>query len=1233
MAIKSKAQIQAESNSTYVDNSSGNITPTAVRSLNTNWIDSILFEEATGSLTVFAATSASFATTASRAISAASAATASFTLSSSFATSAATASFTVSSSFATSASFATTAIVTPNAYVSGSQQFGANTLTLFKGDTTGDIFTINNVQSATLASTASLATRNLITASAAANIITFTKGDGTTFNVTVAQSGSVASASYADFANAANFATSASYAFTASSAIRSTSSSFAVTASYALNVPDTASFAISSSRAISAESATSASFATTASFALNVPNTASFAISASRAISSETASFAPAYASLTENNTLSGTNAFNNAVTMSNVKVTGTASIAFLDVTFQSSSVIYSSGSNQFGDASNDTQTLYGTVNVITGPLVVTGSANFKEIISGSIVSASFATSASRATSAATASFLLGTVASASFATTAFSATSASFATLASTAINATSASFASTAGTANNANNIAVTNIHTPTGFSARHYPLIVNNASGYKSASLETDIYFDAPVSPFISVMNVTASFANNAATSSLAGSSLSASFATSASRAISAATATSASFATTSATASLASSASSITLDNFNGINSTYYLTMADNASGFKRVGIDTDLAYNPSTNILTGLITSASYAYTASSSETAANALTASSLTALNQTVTITGSVNVSGSIRISQGDDLITHHVQAAAVNGVEIQNNTGNVVAQFGAGGGLGTTFNGQINGTAFSGSGALVYGVVSSSFATSASYALTASYLEGAAAAAFPFTGSAGITGSLNVVGDLNIPSGSLQISGSATINSGSLIMYSYKLSGASNRPFEALVTQSLNSTNNIISITANSANTGSMVISGSGNYVSLGALALNTQTQQGSTVGFSGTNAYVTILPATTGSNPNYNTVADRNNRRVPQITNANSNATINITDNRASETSAPFTLNQSSNNMSVTVTLHSGSLSVSNSALLGTGTTFLVSGSGTLSTNAIISNSIFSTAASTIIAFNPSSSNSSQLNNSILVGANLRVNLTGSSSQNSTASAFPSLNDSAIIGRHLIVTGSSNSGTTTANIAVFGAHNTADGLLNDGRFTKFAIGTGTADASRSTAFHVSASGMTTVNAGLNVRGVETGSTELEVRATGVKIGNLLADSHNLTGSFSITGSQTITGSLVGQPISQSVSSNTASLDLATGNFFNLTLPASTNTYITASGQIPGQTINLKITQQATTGSVTIGAGIKQVSGSAYTVTATANAVDIVTFISFDETGLYLSNVKNLI
>ena len=51
---------------------------------------------------------------------------------------------------------------------------------------------------ATNANTASLATRNIITASVALNTITFTKGDGTTFPISVAQSGSVATASFAE---------------------------------------------------------------------------------------------------------------------------------------------------------------------------------------------------------------------------------------------------------------------------------------------------------------------------------------------------------------------------------------------------------------------------------------------------------------------------------------------------------------------------------------------------------------------------------------------------------------------------------------------------------------------------------------------------------------------------------------------------------------------------------------------------------------------------------------------------------------------------------------------------------------------------------------------------------------------------------------------------------------------------------------------------------------------------
>jgi hypothetical protein len=138
------------------------------------------------------------------------------------------------------------------------------------------------------------------------------------------------------------------------------------------------------------------SWAVSASWA-PVSTTASFALSASQA---QTASFAPGYLPLT-GGTIDG-----------NVTVNGTASIAFLNVTIESASVIYSSGSNQFGDATNDTQTLVGTV-IVSGSQQVTGSLFVTDGITGSL----FGTS-SWANNATSASYILNAVSS-SFSTSA----------------------------------------------------------------------------------------------------------------------------------------------------------------------------------------------------------------------------------------------------------------------------------------------------------------------------------------------------------------------------------------------------------------------------------------------------------------------------------------------------------------------------------------------------------------------------------------------------------------------------------------------------------------------------------------------------------------------------------------------------------------------------------------------------------------------------------------------
>ena len=423
---------------------------------------------------------------------------------------------------------------------------------------------------------------------------------------------------------------------------------------------------------------------------------------------------------------------------------------------------------------------------------------------------------------------------------------------------------------------------------------------------------------------------------------------------------------------------------------------------------------------------------------------------------------------------------------------------------------------------------------------------------IAGGGGSAFPFTGSAVITGSLVVTGSTNI--------------SGSLIMFSYRSAIASNRGFETMVTQSLGTSNNIISIVNSTGqNTGSIIISGSGNYISLSSLQANSTNEQGGTSGFSGTNAYVTVLPITSGSNPNYNTATDRNNRRVPSITNSNVNGTITVNDNRQSETAIPITVSNSSINGTPTFNLSSGSVTISQFNLLGS-LTFTNDRTGSSATGDTISNSYIG-GSSNVLNYVSSGSNFAGMNDSIIIGITNRILVTGSSAAGGTATPNPRLNATSILGSNLIATGSGATGNLTAMTIVGSFNEAASGLLNDARFTRFAVGTGTSVSARKTSFHVSASGLTTISDGLL-----------------------------LSGSFSITGSQTITGSLYGAPVSQSVSSLTASLNLTAGNFFNLTLPASANTYITASGQLPGQTINLKITQGATTGSVTFGAGIYQ-------------------------------------
>jgi hypothetical protein len=70
-----------------------------------------------------------------------------------------------------------------------------------------------------------------------------------------------------------------------------------------------------------------------------------------------------------------------------------------------------------------------------------------------------------------------------------------------------------------------------------------------------------------------------------------------------------------------------------------------------------------------------------------------------------------------------------------------------------------------------------------------------------------------------------------------------------------------------------------------------------------------------------------------------------------------------------------------------------------------------------------------------------------------------------------------------------------------------------------------------------------------------------------------------------------------------------------------------------LSASNIQPGQTINLRITQPATSGSLTYSSAVfKFPGGIPYTASASGSAVDIISFISFDSSTLNGTAIKNL-
>jgi len=87
-----------------------------------------------------------------------------------------------------------------------------------------------------------------------------------------------------------------------------------------------------------------------------------------------------------------------------------------------------------------------------------------------------------------------------------------------------------------------------------------------------------------------------------------------------------------------------------------------------------------------------------------------------------------------------------------------------------------------------------------------------------------------------------------------------------------------------------------------------------------------------------------------------------------------------------------------------------------------------------------------------------------------------------------------------------------------------------------------------------------------------------------------------------------------------------------LTGSNFYTLALTNGVTTHVSASNITAGQTVNVRVTQDtAGTGKLSFTSQFK--SGSFYTGSGVANAVDIMTLISFDSSTLFVSAIRNLV
>jgi hypothetical protein len=411
-----------------------------------------------------------------------------------------------------------------------------------------------------------------------------------------------------------------------------------------------------------------------------------------------------------------------------------------------------------------------------------------------------------------------------------------------------------------------------------------------------------------------------------------------------------------------------------------------------------------------------------------------------------------------------------------------------------------------QVNATSFSGSGALIVGVVSSSFALTASYALnagtsidTGSFIN--TSSFNTYTASInGFTGSIQTQVD-NLQSATASYITSAQTSSMTVLSSSYAATAsvllgtvvsASNaltasyvNPLsqEVIITGSailrpqfdganypfiLNQASDITSTFGNFISTrnndplqsGSLTMSGSTNLILLNAGGGSEPVYDGYSFGFRANNSIIQGVPYISGSN------GSGDSRPLPLFNNSNVRG-INIFDDRPSTTLTPITIQGSQLTSTLTFNTSIAPAFVNSCNIVG-GSILTITGSSSAQKSVV---AVSSQGSNNTMLINSTTANSS-FNSMILAGSNNTVLVSGSNTI---------MNSANIVGYQLRATGSANA-TTNFGSLFAGRWNASDNTSLT-KETAFLVGTGTTNTARRTSLHVSASGLTTISNGLNV------------------------------------------------------------------------------------------------------------------------------------------------------